>query len=48
MSLELLMEGSEADPTAVNVPGNAVAPVVPKTLAESSLPLGATSATACC
>ena len=49
MSLELLMFGSEADdPTVRQAPGNAVAPVVPNTLALIRKPLGPTSATDCC
>ena len=49
MSLELAMEGSEADdPTVVKAPGNADAPVVPNTLALTRKPLDPTSATDCC
>ena len=43
------MLGSEAEaPSVVRTPGTADVPVVAKTLALASLPLGATSATDCC
>jgi hypothetical protein len=48
MSLELVMEGSEDDPTVVKAPGNADEPVVPNTLELTRNPFEPTSATDCC